>query len=74
VVTTVDQRNILLTVERESGELITCDPSRLRGVSVYREALHYFAIGDHIRFTAPDRQPGVANETPGCPTILCVHE
>ena len=72
VVTTVDQRNNLLTVQKESGELIICDSRWLSGVSVCREVLRYFAVGERIQFTAPDKQLGVANGTPGCPTILCV--
>jgi conjugative relaxase-like TrwC/TraI family protein len=51
----------LLTVEKQSGELATYDPRRLTGVSVYREVVHEFAVGDRIQFTAPDKHLGVAN-------------
>ena len=51
----------LLTVEKQSGELATYDPRRLSGVSVYREVVHEFSIGDRIQFTAPDKSLGVAN-------------
>ena len=51
----------LLSVEKESGECITYDPRRLAGVSVYREIVHDFSVGDRIQFTAPDRSLGVAN-------------
>ncbi len=61
VVTAVDQANNLLTVQKESGELVTYDPRRLAGVSVYREVAHEFSAGDRIQFTAPDKQLGVAN-------------
>ncbi len=61
VVAAVDPANNLLTVQKESGELVTYDPRRLAGVSVYREAAHEFAPGDRIQFTAPDKQLGVAN-------------
>lgn len=51
----------LLSVEKSSGELATYDPRRLTGVSVYREVLHDFSVGDRIQFTAPDKSLGVAN-------------
>ena len=51
----------LLSVEKASGEPVTYDPRRLSGVSVYREVVHEFSIGDRIQFTAPDKQLGVAN-------------
>jgi flagellar biosynthesis GTPase FlhF len=51
----------LLSVQQESGELVTYDPRRLAGVSVYREVAHEFSVGDRIQFTAPDKSLGVAN-------------
>jgi conjugative relaxase-like TrwC/TraI family protein len=51
----------LLTVEKASNELTTYDPRRLAGVSVYREVVHEFSVGDRIQFTAPDKQLSVAN-------------
>jgi hypothetical protein len=51
----------LLTVKKEMGEWVAYDPRRLAGVSVYREVVHEFAVGDRIQFTAPDRALGVAN-------------
>ncbi|HTU34520.1 MAG TPA: MobF family relaxase [Candidatus Acidoferrum sp.] len=61
VVAVVEPARNLLTVQKESGELVTYDPRRLTGVSVYREAMHDFAVGDRIQFTAPDKQLAVAN-------------
>jgi len=61
VVTAVNPTRNLLTVQMESGQLATYDPRRLRGVSVYREAMNDFAIGERVQFTAPDKQLGVAN-------------
>ncbi len=58
---TVNSSANLLTVEKQSGELATYDPRRLSGVSVYREVVHEFSIGDRIQFTAPDKSLGVAN-------------
>ena len=51
----------LLTVEKATGEIATYDPRRLTGVSVYREVVHDFSVGDRIQFTAPDKSLGVAN-------------
>jgi conjugative relaxase-like TrwC/TraI family protein len=51
----------LLAVDTGSGELISYDPRRLTGVSVYREVAREFSVGDRIQFTAPDRSLGVAN-------------
>ncbi|HEX4076680.1 MAG TPA: AAA family ATPase [Candidatus Acidoferrales bacterium] len=57
----IDPPRNLLTVEKESGESVAYDPRRLTGVSVYREAMHEFAVGDRIQFTAPDKSLGTAN-------------
>ncbi len=51
----------LITVERSTGELVNYDPRRLIGVSVYREIVYDFSVGDRIQFTAPDKSLGVAN-------------
>jgi conjugative relaxase-like TrwC/TraI family protein len=51
----------MLSVEQASGHVITYDPRRLTGVSVYREVAHEFSVGDRIQFTAPDKSLGVAN-------------
>lgn len=57
----IEASHNLLTVQKESGESVTYDPRRLTGVSVYRETMHDFAVGDRIQFTAPDKQLGIAN-------------
>ncbi len=51
----------LVSVEQPSGNVVTYDPRRLTGVSVYREVAHEFSVGDRIQFTAPDKSLGVAN-------------
>ncbi len=61
IVTAITPSANLLTVEKQSGELATYDPRRLSGVSVYREVVHEFSVGDRIQFTAPDKSLGVAN-------------
>jgi ATP-dependent exoDNAse (exonuclease V) alpha subunit len=50
-----------LSVEKSNGEVASYDPSRLAGVSVYREIDREFSAGDRIQFTAPDKALGVAN-------------
>jgi ATP-dependent exoDNAse (exonuclease V) alpha subunit len=60
-VVAVDPAANLLTVEKPNQELVTYDPRRLTGVSVYREIELEFSVGDRIQFTAPDKSLGVAN-------------
>ena len=55
----------LVTVRKPNGEQITYDPSRLHGISAYREIEREFAIHDRIQFTAPNKQLGVANRDLG---------
>ncbi|HEX4029193.1 MAG TPA: MobF family relaxase [Terracidiphilus sp.] len=55
----------LLTVRKQNGEQVTYDPSRLRGISAYREIEREFAIGDRIQLTAPNRALGLANRDLG---------
>ena len=64
-VTAVDREQNLITVERTNGQLLTYDPHRLYGVSVYREAEREFSAGDRAQFTAPYRDEGVANRQLG---------
>jgi ATP-dependent exoDNAse (exonuclease V) alpha subunit len=44
---------------------VSYDPSRLRGISAYREIERELAIGDRIQFTAPNRALQVANRDLG---------
>jgi conjugative relaxase-like TrwC/TraI family protein len=55
----------LVTVRKQNGEQVTYDPSRLRGISAYREIEREFAIGDRVQFTAPNKELGVANRDLG---------
>ena len=64
VVATNPQDN-LLTVRKQNGEQVTYDPSRLRGISAYREIERDFAVNDRLQFTAPNRELGVANRDLG---------
>jgi len=60
-VVAIDPAANLLTVEKSNQELVTYDPRRLTGVSVYREIEREFSVGDRIQFTAPNKSLGVAN-------------
>ncbi len=60
-VLSVQARENTVTVRRQDGETVTYDPTRLRGVNVYREVQREFATGDRIQFTAPDKKMEVAN-------------
>jgi hypothetical protein len=55
----------LVTVRKPDGEQVTYDPSRLRGISAYREIEREFAIGDRVQFTTPNKELGVANRDLG---------
>jgi conjugative relaxase-like TrwC/TraI family protein len=60
-----DPKQNLVAVRKENGEEVTYDPSRLRGISAYREIDIQFAIGDRVQLTAPNRALGVANRDLG---------
>ena len=64
VVSTNPKEN-LVTVQKQDGQQVTYDPSRLRGIAAYREIEREFAIGDKIQFTAPKRDLPVANRDLG---------
>ena len=64
-VVTTNLKDNLLTVQRQNGGQVTYDPSRLRGISAYREIEREFAVGDRIQFTAPNREMHVANRDLG---------
>jgi len=64
VVSTNPKKN-LVTVQKQGGQQVTYDPSRLRGIAAYREIEREFALGDKIQFTAPSRDLQVANRDLG---------
>jgi conjugative relaxase-like TrwC/TraI family protein len=64
-VAAVDREKNLLTVRREDGQLLTYNPGRLHGVSVYRETDREFSVGDRVQFTAPCRDEHIANRQLG---------
>jgi conjugative relaxase-like TrwC/TraI family protein len=60
-VVAIDSAINQLTVQEGSGMVVSYDPRRLTGVSVYREIERELSVGDRIQFTAPDKSLGVAN-------------
>jgi hypothetical protein len=60
-VVAIDPAQNLLTVEKANQELVTYDPRRLTGVSVYRAIERELSVSERIQFTAPDKSLGVAN-------------
>jgi len=60
-VVAIDSAVNQLTVQEGSGMVVSYDPRRLTGVSVYREIERELSVGDRIQFTAPDKSLGVAN-------------
>jgi conjugative relaxase-like TrwC/TraI family protein len=64
-VVSIDPKGNLVTVQKPNGEQVSYAPSRLRGISAYREIEREFAIGDRIQFTAPNRALQVANRDLG---------
>ena len=64
-VKSIDAPNNRLTVELQNGTERTYDPRRQQGVSVYREEMRSFSVGDRIQFTAPANDLGVANRELG---------
>lgn len=69
VVSTAARSNTL-TVMRDDGESVTYDPTRLKGVNVYREVTREFATGDRIQFTASNKELGISNKDLGTVTKL----
>ncbi len=65
-----DDNENLITVERENGELITYDPRKVNGVTVYQEAERSFAEVDRIQFTTAFHPQKIANRELGTITAL----
>jgi conjugative relaxase-like TrwC/TraI family protein len=71
-VKSIDAPRNRLTVELQDGTQRTYDPRRQQGVSVFREEMRSFSVGDRIQFTAPANEPKVANRELG--TIESIEE
>jgi conjugative relaxase-like TrwC/TraI family protein len=64
-VVSTDPKVNSLSVEKADGQQVSYDPSRLRGISAYREIERDFAVGDRLQFTAPNKELGVSNRDIG---------
>src|SRR5580692_10380948 len=71
-VKSIDAPKNRLTVELHDGTERSYDPRRQQGVSVFREEILSFSVGDRIQFTAPANDLRVANRELG--TIENVEE
>ena len=71
-VKSIDAPKNRLTVELQDGTQRTYDPRRQQGVSVFREEMRSFSVGDRIQFTAPANEVKVANRE--LATIESIHE
>jgi conjugative relaxase-like TrwC/TraI family protein len=71
-VISVDSEQNEITVKRADGQIITYDPFRLKGVSIYEPEMRGFAEGDRVQFTAPWRDRAVSNRDLG--TIIHLDE
>jgi len=69
-VVATDPKANLLTVEKLGRQQITYDPSRLRGISAYREIELDFTVGDRLQFTAPNKEMGIANRDLGTVQLI----
>jgi len=64
-VKSIDAPNNRLTVELRNRTERTYDTRRQQGVSVFREEMRSFSVGDRIQFTAPANELKVANRELG---------
>jgi ATP-dependent exoDNAse (exonuclease V) alpha subunit len=71
-VKSIDAPNHWLTVQLQGSTERTYDPRRQQGVSVFREEMRSFSVGDRIQLTAPAYELKVANGELG--TIESIHE
>jgi len=71
-VKSIDAPRNRLTVGLQDGTQRTYDPRRQQGVSVFREGMRSFSVGDRIQFTAPANELKVANRELG--TIESIKE
>jgi ATP-dependent exoDNAse (exonuclease V) alpha subunit len=60
-----NEKENLITVRRDNGQLATYDPRRVQGVTAFREAERCFAEGDRIQFTTAFHPQRIANRELG---------
>lgn len=61
----VDANRNLITVERDTGGVVSYDPARVRGIDAYRETDKSFAVGDRLQMTAHYRDLDLPNRILG---------
>jgi hypothetical protein len=61
----IDAATNRLTVTLQDGSERTYDPRRQQGVSVFREEVRRFSVGDRIQFTVPANDLKIANRELG---------
>lgn len=61
----IDAPSNRLTVRLQDGTERIYDPRRQRGVSIFREEVRRFSVGDRIQFTAPANDLKIANRELG---------
>jgi len=59
-----------VTVKLDDGKVVSYDPTRLRGVSLYTPELRPLAVGDRLQFTSPWKDQGIANRDLAMVTYL----
>ncbi len=69
-VKSIDAATNRLTVQLQDGIERTYDPRRQCGVSVFREEIRRFSVGDRIQFTAPANDLKIANRELGVITSV----
>jgi ATP-dependent exoDNAse (exonuclease V) alpha subunit len=61
----VDAKSNLIMVQKDTGDIVSYDPARVRGIDAYREAEKSLAIGDRLQMTAPYRDLDLPNRAIG---------
>ena len=59
-----------ITVKTDDGRIVTYDPARVKGVTVYETERRTFAVGDRVQFTSPWKEKAVSNRDRGTVTEL----
>ncbi|MGA8086976.1 MAG: hypothetical protein WCA10_06705 [Terracidiphilus sp.] len=73
-VKSIDAPKNRLTIALQDGTQRTYDPRRQQGVSVFREEMRRFSVGDRIQFTVPANELRVANRELGTIKSIDGHE
>jgi ATP-dependent exoDNAse (exonuclease V) alpha subunit len=60
-------------IVRQKDGVVTYDPGRLKGVSIYEPEIRSFAEGDRVQFTSPWKDKAVSNRDLGTITYLDQH-